>query len=130
MPRSDTATNHTDDALDAVLNAVADPDAKRWLEAMLTRGEAVMVPVADRPPHPHAACGRYITAASLTAGYRSGRSLGQRLSNIEHNLRSVVGVSVSSDSHKKQKVYTFWPLRVTTESGGIAFSMDSAKASV
>jgi hypothetical protein len=36
------------DALSRVLNAVEDPDARRWLEAMLTRGECAQVDVGDR----------------------------------------------------------------------------------
>jgi hypothetical protein len=46
VPR-DTTTPRTD-ALDAVLNAVADLDANRWLEALLTRGEAAAVRVGGR----------------------------------------------------------------------------------
>jgi hypothetical protein len=61
--------------------------------------------------------------------YKSSRSLGQRLGNIEHNLRSVVGVKVATHPHKKMKLYRFWPLRVTAESSGKPNSEDARKAS-
>jgi hypothetical protein len=51
-------------------------------------------------------------------GYRSGRSLGQRLGNVVHNLRKMVGVEVVFDPHKRQKMYRFRPLQATQATGG------------
>jgi hypothetical protein len=68
-------------------------------------------------------------AEKVEFAYKSSRSLAQRLSNTEHNLRSIMGVKVTTDPHKRQKRYTFWPLQETAESGGIPFGEDSADAS-
>lgn len=43
-------------------------------------------------------------------GYRNGKALGQRINNAEHNLRKIVGISITTDPHLKQKLYSFWKL--------------------
>jgi hypothetical protein len=48
----------------------------------------------------------------LAFKYKSPRSLGQRLANTEHDLRTVLGVETRADSHFKQKEYRFWKLPV------------------
>jgi len=68
-------------------------------------------------------------AEKVTFSYKSGRSLGQRLGNVEHNLRSIFGVKVEVDRHQKLKQYSFWPLRGTAESGGKANSEETRKTS-
>jgi hypothetical protein len=42
--------------------------------------------------------------------YENGRSLGQRLSNAEPNLRTIIDITITKDNHKKHKLYTFKPL--------------------
>jgi len=53
---------------------------------------------------------RYLAEkANLPFDYENGRSLGQRLSHIESNLKSVVNLEVKPDKKKRQKAYCFWP---------------------
>jgi hypothetical protein len=52
MPRNPPATAVPADALVAVLRAVADADARRWLRALLTCGEAAEVTLGARQSRP------------------------------------------------------------------------------
>lgn len=62
----------------------------------------------------------------LDFSYKNSRSMGQRLGNVEHNLRSVARVQVDRDPHEKHKVYRFWPL--VAGNAGNGFGRDSATA--
>jgi hypothetical protein len=69
---------------------------QRWVDAAVLFQELVSISEVEK----------------LAFKYKSPRSLGQRLGNTEHDLRTVVGVETRADSHLKQKQYRFWKLPV------------------
>jgi hypothetical protein len=92
---------------------LTDPmNERRWLNAAMLFQELKMVAEAEK----------------LAFKYKSPRSLGQRIANTEHNLRTVVGVEIQPDSHLKQKVYRFWKLPEFVQPGSTVtrVSRDSA----
>jgi hypothetical protein len=75
----------------------------RWLEYEANRGREVSAQVL------HEELKTVADGERLDYDCESGRALGQRLGHIEPNLRTVVRLTVRTDHHRKQKLYTFWP---------------------
>jgi hypothetical protein len=99
-----------DSLLDLLDHWLADRNnERRWVDAATLFRELSAIAEAER----------------LAFTYKNARSLGQRLANAEHNLRTVVGVASRADPHLKQKVYQFWK-RPEVGANGACDTRDSA----
>jgi hypothetical protein len=56
----------------------------------------------------HAELSRLADLRDMAFVYQSGRSLGQRLRNVESNLGAVVDMEIRKEGHAHLRVYRFW----------------------